>query len=70
MKDSALAATLVTLLVGAVVLIVYDIWLLHIGGSEATISWQTLQFSRKHPIVPLLTGFIAGLLGGHLFWSQ
>jgi hypothetical protein len=69
-RHHALLTTLVVLLVGAVALIVYDIYLVATGGPEATISWQTLQASRQHPIIPLLVGFIVGLLFGHLFWSQ
>jgi hypothetical protein len=66
----AVHVILFTLLLGAAWLIVWDIYLFHTGGHEATISWQVLTVSRKHPVVPLLVGFVVGLLGGHLFWSQ
>jgi hypothetical protein len=70
MRHHALLITLVVLLLGAVALIVYDIYLVASGGPQATISWQTLRASREHPVIPLLVGFTVGLLFGHLFWSQ
>lgn len=60
--------SLCVLLVAALVLIVYDIWLLGSGGSAATISWQTYLAAAKEPIIPLLLGLVIGLLLGHIFW--
>jgi hypothetical protein len=51
-------------------LLVADLfWLLRYGYQE-TISYQTLELSRSHPIVPFLVGFGVGLLAGHLFFPQ
>jgi hypothetical protein len=66
----ALLTTLFVLLAGAVFLILYDVYLAWTGGYEATISCQTLRASRQYPVIPLLVGFVVGLLFGHLFWSQ
>jgi hypothetical protein len=70
MNQHPLAFTLGVVLLGALALIVYDVFLAITAGPGATISWQTLQASRQHPIIPLLVGFVVGLLFGHLFWSQ
>jgi hypothetical protein len=63
-------ATLFVLLVAAVVLIGYDVWLYVRGGTQATISWQTYLSARNEPIIPLVLGLIVGILFGHLFWPN
>lgn len=45
---------------------IYDVIVYILGGYEATISYQTLQFSIATPIIP----FACGILCGHLFWPQ
>ena len=67
---TGLLVSLLCLLVFATVMIVADIILALHGGYKATISWETWQASKTHPVIPLLCGFIVGLLFGHLFWSQ
>jgi hypothetical protein len=67
---TGLLVTLLPLLLGGVFLIVLDVWLFGRGGYQATISYEVLQASRTHPVIPLLVGLVTGLLFGHLFWSQ
>jgi hypothetical protein len=64
------ALTLSVLLLGAIILIVWDVIAALNWGYEATISCQTLRVSQQHPIIPLALGLVTGLLFGHLFWSQ
>jgi hypothetical protein len=65
-----LVVSLVVLLLGAALLIVYDIWVGITSGTESTISWHLWQASREHPIIPALMGFVVGLLFGHFFWQM
>lgn len=54
-------------LVGAVILLaLYDLAALAIGGPEATISRRVLHWSQLFPMIPLA----AGVLIGHLFCAQ
>jgi hypothetical protein len=70
MEREALLPTLLTLLAGAVFLILWDVRLARKSGYEGTISYQVLTFSERHPIAPFLFGMLLGILCGHLFWSQ
>lgn len=45
---------------------IYDIYIGVNYGSAATISWVTWTTAKGYPIIP----FAAGILCGHLFWSQ
>lgn len=57
----------ITVLVCALVsLIGYDIYAVIQGGTHATISWTLWTYSHQYPILPLG----AGIILGHLFWSQ
>ncbi len=47
-------------------LVLFDFVIYARGGSEATISRVILRWAIGWPFVP----FMAGLLCGHLFWSQ
>jgi uncharacterized membrane protein YhdT len=49
----------------AVVLIGWDIYAA-MSPNQPTISALTLNFALAHPILPFLTGVLAG----HLFWPQ
>lgn len=58
--------TLQFILILAAVIVVYDLIVFLFEGPDHTISVVLLNLSHKHPIV----SFAAGLLMGHLFWSQ
>jgi hypothetical protein len=62
--------TLAVQLTAAVTLVVYDVFAAIKWSRTATISWEVLQISLRHPIIPLAVGFLTGLVFGHLFWSQ
>lgn len=65
-----LPITLLVISFAATIIVLYDCWLLARGGPGATISWHTYEASQREPIVPLLLGFLVGLLCGHLFWPN
>jgi hypothetical protein len=59
-------ATPIVLALSIGALFLYDLYALSALGWDETISVSVLQLSKKYPIVP----FLAGLVCGHLFWSQ
>lgn len=48
--------------------IVYDVYAISAGGTEASISFMMYEWSFKYPIFTLACGFFPGLLMGHFFW--
>lgn len=58
--------TLIVIIATIAVLIGYDIFAAVTGGMDATISAVLLKWSKEYLVIP----FAAGLLCGHLFWSQ
>lgn len=58
--------TIAILVMTAVVLIVWDIYVAVNGVSGDTISEVVLSFAQKHPVIP----FVFGVVMGHLFWPQ
>lgn len=59
------AITIGILILTAVLLIVWDIYVYLAAGSDATIS-RVLLWAGEHPVLP----FSFGVLFGHLFWPQ
>lgn len=47
-------------------LIFYDIWVCTTYDATSTISYVTWTTAKNYPIIP----FAAGVLCGHLFWTQ
>lgn len=48
--------------------IVYDIYAISVGGTEASISFMMYEWSYKFPIFTWAAGFFPGVLVGHFFW--
>ena len=48
--------------------IVYDIYAMVKGGTEATISFFIYEAAYKYPIAVWFTGLVQGVLVGHFFW--
>lgn len=48
--------------------IIYDIYAISKGGTEASISFVIYEWSYKFPIFTFFCGFIPGGLVGHFFW--
>ena len=59
---------IVIVLFVAIVASLYDIYAMSKGGTEATISFIVFSWSYKYPIFTFASGFIPGVLVGHLFW--
>ena len=49
-----------------VVAILYDVYAIYVGGTEASISSAIIVWSYNMPLIP----FLAGVLCGHLFWRM
>lgn len=62
----AASVTAILIMVVILLLVAYDIVIYYKGGVDATISRVILHGAIGWPFVP----FMAGLLCGHLFWSQ
>lgn len=58
--------TIGLLLVVAVLLIVWDVYVANNTPTGDTISEITLLAASKHPVIP----FAFGVICGHLFWPQ
>lgn len=58
--------TIAILIVIAVLLIAWDIYVATNKKKGDTISEVTLDFARRHPVIP----FLLGVLCGHLLWPQ
>lgn len=58
--------TVAILVLVALILIVYDIYVVVKTGFDATISWVIYSNAKLYPIIP----FAMGVLCGHFFWSQ
>lgn len=59
--------------IGSIVLfllswIVYDIYAINQGGTEASISFMMYSWSYKYPIFTWVMGFGPGVLVGHFWW--
>lgn len=48
--------------------LVYDIYAISNGGTEASISYMMYEWSYKYPIFTWSMGFIPGLFVGHFWW--
>jgi hypothetical protein len=46
--------------------LLYDGWVIMMGGTEASISSLVIIMSHKHPLIP----FLCGVLSGHLWWRM
>ena len=47
-------------------IIIYDVYALIYGGTDASISHLIITWSYQHPILP----FTMGIVMGHLFWRM
>lgn len=57
-----------TVILFAIAWLAYDVYAIHKGGTEASISFMFYEWSYKYPIFTWSLGFIPGLLVGHFFW--
>ena len=58
--------SLIFLLVIAVTIAVFDVWIIYKKGKPSSLSATIIRISREMPLVTLLFG----ILLGHLFWSM
>lgn len=48
--------------------LIYDIYAISKGGTEASISFMMYSWAYKYPIFTFSCGFFPGVLVGHFFW--
>ena len=48
--------------------LVYDIYAINEGGTEASISFMIYSWSYKYPVFTFFCGFLPGFLAGHFFF--
>ena len=49
-----------------VVIAIYDIWVMSVGGKEASISQVLIDYAYEYPSFPFAMGFVCG----HIFWRM
>jgi len=59
--------------IGSIVLfflawIIFDIYVIEIGGTEASISFFMYETAMQNPIFPFVCGTLFGGLATHFFW--
>ena len=54
----------------AVIIAVYDVWIIKKKGKQASISADIIRMSKKLPAIVFLIGLLLGFIFGHLFWSM
>jgi hypothetical protein len=57
-----------TLALFALAWIIYDIYAINEGGTEASISFMFYEWSYKYPVFNTILSGVVGFLGGHFFW--
>ena len=68
MKKKTAIFTLGSTAIFLVSWLLYDIYAISEGGTEASISFMMYEWSYKYPIFTWTMGFFPGLLVGHFFW--
>ena len=69
LKGKTQLFVMATVIVFFLAWIVYDIYAIVNGGTEASISFVIYEWSYRYPILTFFIGFINGLLVGHFFWK-
>ena len=62
--------TLVLIPVIILAILIFDVYAIAEGGTEASISALIINLSYKFPLLTFMIGFLSGLLCGHLFWRM
>lgn len=53
-----------------VIILIYDVYAIMEGGTEASISSLIIKSSYEMPFMVFSMGLIIGVLSGHLFWRM
>lgn len=53
-----------------VAILLYDVWAIYEGGTEASISSILITYAYKMPFLVYCIGLFNGVLVGHLFWRM
>lgn len=68
LKKKTAIFTISSIIVFFVVWLVYDVYAISEGGTEASISFMMYEWAYKYPIFTWFMGFIPGLFVGHFFF--
>lgn len=49
-----------------VLILIYDVYILVIGGTGTSVSHELIVWAYKYPVLPFAIGFVMG----HLFWRM
>ena len=53
-----------------ILILIYDIFAIAIGGTEASISSLLIVAAYEMPFMTFMIGFFNGVLVGHLYWRM
>jgi len=67
-QDKTTLFTIISVVVFLLSWLIYDIYAITKGGTEASISFMVYTWAYKYPIFTHLTGLFEGILIGHFFW--
>lgn len=67
-KKKTTIFTIASSAIFALAVIIYDIYAINEGGTEASISFMVFTWSYKYPLFTFMCGFIGGALASHFFW--
>ena len=72
MTPAQITKTTLFSLIGIVfsTILAVDLYLIYFRSEGVSVSNNILAWSSKYPILPLLIGFIFGIIVGHVFWFQ
>jgi len=70
MKDITKKVTFILIPLIVVLILLYDVYAISIGDTEASISSLVIRSSYEMPLMVFLIGNAIGILEGHLFWRM
>ena len=70
MKNVTKIVTFAVIPLAVIALLIYDVYAIMVGGTEASISSLIITSSYEMPFMVFLIGFLLGVLVGHLFWRM
>ena len=70
MKKSTKIVTFILIPLLVIGILIYDVFAIALGGTEASISSLIITAAYKMPFMVYMIGLFNGILIGHLFWRM